>query len=612
MGLSLLPLGTLRPSGWLARQLQIQCDGPTIWLAENWPDIAQSQWIGGDAEGWERGPYWLDGAVPLAILTGDEKLLGIVRRWIDTILARQHADGWMGQTIANESHGARTLDPWPLFLIGKAFLQWEEATGDPRIVPALLRMLRRIDLLLDGQPLSSWAKMRWMELALVCCRLRAKTGEDWLLDLAKKAEAQGYDWRRHFAHFRHTEKSREWTLEAHVVNHAMALKVPAVRVLMGADADTERARLRCWFRALDHFHGQVTGAFSGDECLAGRSPSQGTETCAVVECLYSLAITMEAMGSFGMPQEPVADRWERIAFNALPAAFTPDMHGHQYDQQVNQIAVGVFDENVYTTNGPRSNVFGLEPNFGCCTANLHQGWPKFAAHLWMKDESGAYVALSYAPCVIDNDEVHIEVETDYPFKGAVAIHVAPKAGPVTLHYLVPDWVRMWSERISVDGEPLRWDHRPLLVEQARTIHIHLPLEISATRGNVQQERDLYGIYFCRGPLLFSLPIPGVRRAIAGVAPAQDWEIAPTGPWNWMIDDIYGVEPRAVGETPFDWDNPPVVVHATVRRVPEWGAEKNAAAPPPFFVEPDEDAQVEERVLVPYACAPLRITVFPAE
>src|SRR5258708_24302601 len=35
-------------------------------------------------------------------------------------------------------------------------------------------------------------------------------------------------------------------------------------------------------------HGQVTGMFSGDECLAGRNPLQGTELCAVVEFMYSL------------------------------------------------------------------------------------------------------------------------------------------------------------------------------------------------------------------------------------------------------------------------------------------------------------------------------------
>jgi len=37
--------------------LQIQRDGLSGHLDEFWPDVAASGWIGGDAEGWERGPY---------------------------------------------------------------------------------------------------------------------------------------------------------------------------------------------------------------------------------------------------------------------------------------------------------------------------------------------------------------------------------------------------------------------------------------------------------------------------------------------------------------------------------------------------------------------------
>ena len=83
---------------------------------------------------------------------------------------------------------------------------------------------------------------------------------------------------------------------------------------------------------LDRYHGQVTGMFSGDECLAGRNPLQGTELCAVVEFMYSLETLF---ATFGNPM--FGDRLERVAFNALPAAISPDMWSHQYDQQVNQV-----------------------------------------------------------------------------------------------------------------------------------------------------------------------------------------------------------------------------------------------------------------------------------
>src|SRR4051812_47321706 len=56
-----LPLGAIKPAGWLRKQLQIQADGLGGHLDEFWPDVKESAWIGGAEEGWERGPYWLDG-----------------------------------------------------------------------------------------------------------------------------------------------------------------------------------------------------------------------------------------------------------------------------------------------------------------------------------------------------------------------------------------------------------------------------------------------------------------------------------------------------------------------------------------------------------------------
>jgi hypothetical protein len=85
-----LPLGRVRPAGWLLRQLRIQADGLSGHLDEFWPDLAESGWIGGTAEGWERGPYWLDGVVPLALLLDDRRLKCKLQRWFDCILAGIH------------------------------------------------------------------------------------------------------------------------------------------------------------------------------------------------------------------------------------------------------------------------------------------------------------------------------------------------------------------------------------------------------------------------------------------------------------------------------------------------------------------------------------------
>ena len=116
-----LPLGAVLPRGWLRDQLRIQAHGLSGHLDEFWPDVADSKWIGGNAEGWERGPYWLDGLVPLAVLLDDERLKAKAARWIDHILAHQHPDGWLGpRGDPHAGSGEERLDPWPLFVLMKA------------------------------------------------------------------------------------------------------------------------------------------------------------------------------------------------------------------------------------------------------------------------------------------------------------------------------------------------------------------------------------------------------------------------------------------------------------------------------------------------------------
>ena len=74
-----LPLGSIKPAGWLKDQLRIQAAGLSGHLDEFWPDIKDSAWFGGKAEGWERVPYWLDGIVPLAYLLDDPALKAKVK-----------------------------------------------------------------------------------------------------------------------------------------------------------------------------------------------------------------------------------------------------------------------------------------------------------------------------------------------------------------------------------------------------------------------------------------------------------------------------------------------------------------------------------------------------
>jgi len=609
----LLPLGQVRPTGWLLDQLQIQADGLTGHLDEFWPDVARSRWIGGDVEGWERGPYWLDGLIPLAVLLDSPTLRAKADHWIDAILGSQRADGWLGP-----EHDARfgySYDPWPLFIALKALTQYHEATGDARIPPAMAGLFHKLDQFLGERPLRSWARYRWGDLLLSIHWLYDRTAEPWLLDLAANVRHQGFDWRTHFRSFPYWDKVHwiERDQSTHGVNVAMGLKSHGLWYRQSRD-DADRETPLRMLELLDRFHGQASGMYSCDEHLAGRSPAQGSELCAVVEAMFSLEMLLAALG-----QPDLGDRLERLAYNALPATLSADLWAHQYDQQVNQVVCGVLESYPWTSNGPASNVFGLQPNFPCCTANMHQGWPKFVAHLWMRSVDGGLAAVAYGPCSVRTTvrgvTVEIDVDTGYPFGSTIQVTIRV-AQPIRfpLHLRIPAWAEDTTLRV---GDRDQADVVPgtfAVVEQQwqgeNTITLELPLRIRAER------RFNDSVALSRGPLLLALQIGEEWRQIGGEPPAPDWQVSPTTPWNYALDldpaqpetDLT-VEARPPGRQPFSPEGTPVVVRARGRQLPDWGFEQGVAAPP--SVSPARSNEpLEPLTLVPYGATGLRLAELP--
>ena len=614
-----LPLTSIRPKGWLKRQMEIQAAGLSGHLDEFWPDLGpDSGWLGGKGESWERGPYFLDGLVPLAYQLQDQKLMGKAEKWVNWTLEHPQDNGMIGP--------AKNDDWWPRMVMLKVLTQYQEATRDSRVIPLMERYFAFQASEMPKRPLRDWGKYRWQDEVLSVVWLYNRTGNRDLLQLAELLHKQGYDWRQQFANFSYTHKISvqelgfkegaaipDLAMQTHGVNNAMALKASALWWLF-SKRDGDRDGVQQQLDALDRHHGIPNGMFSADEHFAGTNPSQGIELCAVVEQMFSLEQSLAILGTADL-----GDRLEKIAYNALPGTLTDDMWAHQYDQEPNQIQCSL-SQRPWTTNGPESNLYGLEPNFGCCTANMHQGWPKLTASLWMADANGGLAAAIYAPCEVRTTvgggvPVTIEEETLYPFRGDVVLTVRPEH-PVhfPMQLRIPHWADNASIRVNgkaADGS--RAGSFAVVNREWKAgdrVEIHFPMKPRVTRwyhNSVAVER---------GPVIFSLNVAADWKKLRTRGMTADWEVQPKSPWNYALEvnertagSALKVTEQSADKDVFTLNGAPLRIEVKGRRAPEWQETQGVAGELPQ--SPMASSKPEETLtLVPYGAAKLRITAFP--
>jgi hypothetical protein len=613
-----LPLGAVRPAGWLRAQLEIQANGLGGHLDETWPDVGpNSGWLGGSGESWERGPYFLDGLVPLAYLLDDARLKAKAQKYINWTLASQDSSGMFGPR-SND-------DWWPRIVMLKVLTQYQEATGDPRVIPTMQRYFECQLAELPERGLRDWGKFRWQDEVLSVIWLFNRTGNAKLPDLARLLHAQGHDWLTQYANFQYKDRitveqirlaeqngQKDFGLSTHGVNNGQGIKTGAVWSMISGSESDRRGVLQM-MAELDKYHGLPNGMFSCDEHLAGPDPSQGSELCTVVEYMFSLEQSLAIIGD-----PALGDRLEKLAFNALPGALTDDMWAHQYNQEPNQVESSLHRK-PWTTDGPESNLFGLEPNFGCCTANFHQGWPKFAASLFMLSQDDGLVAAAYAPCevrtMVRGTPVHVVEETNYPFHGTVSMIINPEsAASFPLLLRIPAWAAGTGIKINGQAQPAPTPGTFARIERRWKAGDRVDITFSPEPRVSEWFHNSVAVE--RGPLVFSFGIGEDWLKLRDRGMTADWQVYPTTQWNYALaldtvvpsNEIHVLE-SDVHEAPFSAKGAPVKLQVKGRKLPTWWAEDGVANPVPQG--PVTSAQPDETVtLIPYAAAKLRITAFP--
>ena len=616
-----LPLGSVRPAGWLDRQLRGWAEGMTGRLDEVWPDVGPDNgWIGGPGDIWERGPYWVDGLLPLAHVLQDQRLIDKANVWVEAAIGSRQSNGYFGPV--GERPQPRSTRPvpaedwWPHMIMLKILQNHYEATGDSRVLELMGDYFSFQLRELPSKPLGHytwWGKQRGGENLASVHWLYNRTGDAFLLDLGQILYEQTERWAT-----RPTEDPGRW----HVVNTAMGIKQPGLWYAQTGAADDWIAvdRLIEWLMTN---HGQPQGIWSGDEELHGTDPRQGVETCAIVEYMFSLETLLPIGGDLRH-----AEILEKVAYNALPAALSPRFGGRHYYQRPNQVAC-TLGRRSFTVRHEDDTLIGLVTGYGCCTANLHQGWPKFVQHMWFATPDDGLAALVYGPCEVtarvgDGTEIRLVEETDYPFEETVRFtYHGPSGTAFPLHLHVPSWaddatIRVAGESLTVPapGTVQRIDR---VWSDGDRVELHLPMKVRSSRWHENS------VALELGPLVMALPREEQWKRVGGGEPFGDWEIRTAEPWNYGIRQADLEEPEGAfevmrGEVPEQpWASgtapgklsagPPVQVACVGRRVPEWEPYGVDAGPIPW--SPIRSGQVDEPlVLVPYGSTKIRITEFP--
>ncbi|MBI4660590.1 MAG: glycoside hydrolase family 127 protein [Verrucomicrobia bacterium] len=610
-----LPIGSIVPKGWLSHQLELEKNGMTGRLKEisPWLKFETSAWAnkeGKGERGWEEMPYWLKGYGDLGYVLKDDAVIAEARKWIEAVFSSQREDGWFGpRDLLTGLKGQPDL--WPHMVMLNILQSYHEFTGDPR-VPTLMTKYFQWE---NQLPVSAfgegyWPKIRAGDNIESVYWLYNRTGESWLLDLARKIHENMARW---------DQDVINW----HNVNIAQGFRAPTVYWMQAKIPALLQAAERNYQKVMGLYGQFPGGGFAGDEnCRPGfTDPRQGFETCGIIEFMHSFEMLTKITGN------PIwSDRCEEIAFNSLPAALTPDWKGLHYLTCANQVQLDRGNKAPAIENG--GTMFSYSPFqvYRCCQHNVSHGWPYYAEELWLATHDRGLCASLYAASEVtakvgDGSTVKIVEETDYPFSDTVRFRISAM-NPVQfpLYLRVPRWchqaaIKVNGKRAKLKADALSYVSLDQTWKDGDAVTLQLPMQVSVRRWPKNQNAASVDY----GPLTFSLKIGEKWTRYGGTDIWPEQEVYPTNPWNYGLEFEARSPERslkivrkagAVARNPFTPETAPIALRTKGRRIPAWEMDRLGLVGK-LQPSPVKTAEPRETItLIPMGAARLRIASFP--
>ncbi|MBS1544922.1 MAG: glycoside hydrolase family 127 protein [Bacteroidetes bacterium] len=624
-----LPVGAVKPGGWLLKNIELQREGLAGHLGEisAWLTKKNNAWLSKDGKGewgWEEMPYWLKGYANIGYMLNDQKVIDEAMVWINGTLNSQRDNGDFGPFVIRKTTGKRDL--WAQMLMLFVLQSYYEYSHDQRVITHMTKYFQWQLSIPENDFLTDyWENSRGGDNLYSVYWLYNITKDRWLLDLANKIHRNTANW-----------KLKGWLPNWHNVNIAQCFREPATYYQQSGDPTDLQASYDNQNFIREVF-GQVPGGmFGGDEnCRKGyNDPRQAIETCGMVEQMTSDEIMLRITGHGYW-----AENCEDVAFNTFPAAFMPDQRSLRYLVAPNMVTSDSKNHNPGIDNpGPylMMNPFSSR----CCQHNHTGGWVYYAENLWMATPDNGVAAIFYSDSetkakVGDGTEVIIKEETHYPFDEN--IHMRLKLSKPTtfpLYLRIPSWAD--RPEIKVNDQSLAFEPQGgVFIKIANEWHegdridVKLPMKVKVRTW----DKNKNSVSINYGPLTFSLKIDEKYIKFDSKATAQydskwqentdpskwpSYEIQPGSAWNYALVQVPECDKQfTVTKKPWPADNYPFTVAAVpleikakAKKVPAWTIDQYGLCGE-LPNSPVNTQEAEESVtLVPMGAARLRISAFP--
>ena len=646
-----LPANAITPKGWLKQYLINQRNGLTGHLEDAGYPFNTVGWAADSITGnksiqkwwpYEQNAYWVDGMLRCGLLLNDTFLLNKARKSIYYVLAHPDSSGFLGPKFLKPDYEG---DRWVYVVFFRAWMAEYEATHNAKILEAIKK-----HYLSDCFPHTGVRESINDEIILWAY---SQSNDTALLNFAKEIYKNSNKQNRKTA-VSDIGFLKDSVTDEHGVTYLEKSKLGAILYLYTGDTTYLSPSIAA-FKKLDKYYMLVSGVNVSSEHLAPVTTQESHEICDISDYTWNISYLLKATGDVAY-----ADKIERAAFNAAPGSVAKDFKALQYFSAPNQV---IASRECFIRNGGGTMRYAPNPGTECCPGNVNRMMPNFAINSWMTDGKGGLVATLYAPSSVtypvgvNNNEVTVEEDTNYPFSDSINFTFHPKEKIDFKFYIrIPGWCS--NAKVLLNGSELNKQftagtYVPLQQEyqEGDKVTVILPSQLKLTPGPEN------GISLERGPLVFSLKIEEDWKIDTkdnrSTPEYPAYELFAKSPWNYALclndkhlQQQIKVVNKAYSDNPWNLENAPVelkvparlvngwkLMNKTEMKFEQWDVKRNERGnvttwyirsaeikkgswlftpllPDAALLKKGWSEKIDTITLVPYGCSKLRITVFP--